>query len=251
MKKTIFQLLIAISAIVICANFSEQKSTRKERPDINFSGTIVTQAGEKMKVENITIGGKYEQINAFSKPAPSMDPKKNLISLDLDEISQISIQDLKKSLFSYQPSKEIISQKDDDREYKKITPKPIEYIEFNVTYKNGETRNYLIERDKKIWFDEMIGENRIEHRPHIEAVERIIMGKATSAKDEDQTSKKKISPAEALTEQQTKNSISETVNQLEKAVATMPEQYSNIDHWKNKLLELIKELRDTLKRIFS
>ena len=183
MKQSRTQRALAISALVICANFSEQRSVRKEKPDVNFSGTITTQANTNMKAENITLGGKYEQINAYDKPAAEMDPKKSSTSLDFGEISKISIKSPKQALFTYCPPQEIETKEDGTTRQK--TPKPIEYIELNATYKNGETRSYLVERDRKFWFDEMVGNNRVEHRPNVESIQQIIIEKTTSGKDDE------------------------------------------------------------------
>lgn len=174
--------LIVIAAVTI--NFSEQSSIRKDRPDVNIKGTVTTQAGEHMSAHNITISGKYEQIPVYNKPPAGTDPRKYAVLLDLDELKEIRMKEINQSLVTYQPPDTVETR--DDGSVMKRHPAAVEYIELEALYTGEEQqpRTYLIERDKKIWFDEIIGTNRVEHRPHVEAVKRMVIEAIVSNKDE-------------------------------------------------------------------
>ena len=100
--KNIFLCSAAIA--ITCWNGSVVDSNGKgKRPDVNFYGELEDHASI-CKVEDILIGGKYEQIAVYqpiqgAKTAlekkkddgAQIDPKQNKILLDLNEISLISM----------------------------------------------------------------------------------------------------------------------------------------------------------------
>jgi len=246
--------LLPIGALVLCANFSEQTSSSKETPDINFLGTITSQAGEKINAENITIGGRYEKITVYSQPGKDIDPKQAEVKLDLTEIREINVQTPAQSLFVYTPPAQSYIASDGTKQIR--TLKGVEYTRFEVVYKDTAeiaTKIYLIERDKKIWFDELIGPNRIEHRANLDAIKQIKIEEIAPNKEMTSISvgKKNFKKPNEIKENNI-NQMESTISKLEDTVSTMtPDSSMSIEHWKQKLIELLRELRDLLAKILG
>ncbi len=252
--KNLYKLFVLVGIGLFAMNFSEQSSIRKERPDINVAGTITTQAGTTMPAQNITISGKWERIHVYSKPENKMDPEKYAVSFDLDELKEVRINGIDQSLFKYQPPDKI--EKREDGTIQKKCQNPIDYIEFQAIYKGHEqnpARTYLIERSKKVWFDEMVGSNRVEHRPNIEAIKRIVIERITSNKDEEKDEciyKPRHVRAKEISKQE---KVYKKLKLLETTTEKLPVQTTTTDlnYWKEKFGELLQELRDSMSNVFK
>jgi hypothetical protein len=89
------RILIAFGSIFLFAQFSSQDSNNvsgRERPSINFNGTMVDSSGSTMRVEDITVSGVYRQIAVYAiPPTHDTDPTANTTFLDLSEVNRIEI----------------------------------------------------------------------------------------------------------------------------------------------------------------
>jgi len=158
MKKIIIPAIF-ISSIFLLANWSKETSdvcgNRQHR--INFYGTIVTIANqnEKQKIDNISIENLYKQIPTYLTPTTHTDkinPTKHTIKtnpksilqqvrVDLSEINTIETKRVQ--------GIPVIWKWITDRG-KKIKR---EYIEVIAIYNDKTQQNYLVELNKRIFFN--------------------------------------------------------------------------------------------------
>jgi hypothetical protein len=117
---------------------SRQSSEIREKPAINFKGTITRQHDETIyPVENITISGLYQKIPVYTLPDnKDIDPAEDITFIDLNEINQI---------YPTKPNPHdgIHSFKNRD------------YIEITIAWKDSKksTENFIIEISRKIFCD--------------------------------------------------------------------------------------------------
>lgn len=160
MNSKFFSLSIAISALVCCAHFSQNSSVDgQEKPKINFYGELYDQTGRQYNVENITISGMYRQIPFYKKPRKtSMSPETNTTRIDLKETMEIVVPTRDESA--------IVS-----------TFKNREYITLEIILNDPQqTRNdYIIEKSRKLYCDEVTDAGPIEKELSFEAVHKIII----------------------------------------------------------------------------
>lgn len=128
--------LIAICLLpLLLANFSSQQTdTGKDGHTINFYGTVVTTSdNQPIKIENITLSGRTENIFLYIKPASKdIDPQKNKTELNLRDIKAIIPKITGKSPVAY-------------------TFNNRDYIEVTVIWKKKKKDTYLIERDLELY----------------------------------------------------------------------------------------------------
>jgi hypothetical protein len=160
MNSKLFSLSIAISAIVCCAHFSQNSSVDgQEKPKVNFYGELYDQTGRHYNVENINISGMYRQIPFYKKPRKiSMNPETNTTRIDLKETMEIRV-----------PTRDeaaIVS-----------TFKNREYVTVEIVLNDPQqTRNdYIIEKSRKLYCDEVSDAGPIEKELSFEAVNKIII----------------------------------------------------------------------------
>jgi len=86
------QLGYGAMMVCICANFSSQESdSSKEKPKVNFYGTLVDNSGTEYTVENILIGNLYKSIPVYTQPQnAALDPQQDSSFLDLNEVAEIT-----------------------------------------------------------------------------------------------------------------------------------------------------------------
>ena len=138
------------------------------QPAVNFYGSITTTGGKKIKVENITIGGKFENITMYKRPKnKTVDPRTFAIYPDLAHLKGIEIQKLPKGKFIYTPP--AITKKDS----KKI--KPQEYVGLVLIYKNGTKEPMLIEAHRRLWNDKRIEGKRVEQKIMFPALRKVVI----------------------------------------------------------------------------
>ncbi len=156
MKSVLSRITMSIIALGLAAQFSQQQSGEgKDKPKINFSGTLVDQTGHSYQVENITLSGMYRSIPFYKKPRKaSTSPETNTTRIDLKETSEIRV--------PYRDDAPIIS-----------NFKNRDYIEVEVIL-NDQTKNgYIIERSRKIFCDEMTAAGPVEKEISFEALDKI------------------------------------------------------------------------------
>lgn len=99
-KKNIKSGILAIITIIVCAHFSNPHSKQgRDKPEINFYGSLVYADGQEVDVENITIGNAVRDIVVYHEPPASAFTKKknekgfdieiNRTRLSLDKICRI------------------------------------------------------------------------------------------------------------------------------------------------------------------
>lgn len=102
--------------------------TGNSLPDVDFSGTIVDVDGKQYNVQNVTVSGIYKNIIVYPKPN---DPKnfstRNFEKLDLAEIKEIK-----------------------PNHANKFKHRGMEYIEIQVTRKDGGVDNYMVMGRKSV-----------------------------------------------------------------------------------------------------
>lgn len=163
MKKLSF--LLAGAYLVIPCNYTHgygagntSESPAEKKQKVNFYGTLSTQQGNVIDVENITIDGRYRQIPMFERPtvgknaetkskrknaakeiALDVDPSNDLVTtyIDLNETSEITVP---------HPDEVWVYQREDSR-------RKVRYIELAVMSKDEPRtkRHYLIEYRAKIY----------------------------------------------------------------------------------------------------
>lgn len=259
--KHIFQsskMIIPITALVffVCWNGSMVDSNGKDkRPDTNFYGTLQDHT-TSFDVEDILIGGKYEQIPVYQKVDPikktaekisvdqtksslaEIDPKQNKILLDLHEISSISLQYPDKPI---EHELEINNRK---------------YVEIVVTSINNTKQNYLIESSREVSCLKMdkgpdkdqkpIFEERKLNMIHIKNLE--IKG-FKSAIDSKQS---KYQERMSTDKMQVSDTTEKILDQIEEKVKDLPKQDpSQYEKFKTSLLSLLRSLREQLQKMLN
>lgn len=159
LSRTWYYLGLTIVCISFLAQFSSQQSTNgKEKPRINFFGTLLDQSNNSYKVENITIAGLYRQIPFYKiPPRKSMNPNTNITRFDLEEIQQIAV--------PYKTNgPQIHSFKNRD------------YIEVEITQNDTlKTKGiYIIEIAKKVYCEQESDTGPLQKELSFEAIDKII-----------------------------------------------------------------------------
>jgi hypothetical protein len=150
MKKYI-PISISCISLLFLAHFTQDTSIAgREKPRVNFYGTITDRSGRTFKAENITISGAYKQIIMYEMPAwPDMPPKDHEVSIDLSEEKEIRMPD-KPSIYTYNKRS---------------------YIEIQVI--DQTTNTYIIEQSRHVYFDEPFSSGPKEHKVALEALKSI------------------------------------------------------------------------------
>lgn len=156
MNKQPYRALLATVSFLVCAHFGSQDSsiTGREKPAINFYGTLIDTSGNTFKVENITISGLYKQVPMYQKPlSTKIDPNINITRLDLNEIAKIEV-----------PSQDTI-----------LTFNNRDYIEVIVTSSDPAktTQSYITEKSKRVICDQINKAGSIEKDLSFQAIDSL------------------------------------------------------------------------------
>jgi hypothetical protein len=168
MQKSIKVSLIGI-IFLLCANFGTDDTSiaGREKPRINFYGTLTDTSGRKYNVENITISGMYKQIPFYQKPtSKEIDPHINITRLDFAEVYSISVPH-PNTLLNFNNH---------------------EYIEIEITSKDPKhtKETYIIEKSKRVICDQVNNAGPIEKELAFQAVDVLIFeGHKPAAPPED------------------------------------------------------------------
>ena len=224
---------------------------KDKRPDVNFYGQL-TDHTCTMNVEDILIGGRYEQIPVFqtgdyspeqnsknqqNQPAV-IDPKQNKIMMDLSEISSISLKN---------PDRPIEAE---------LNINNRKYSEVEITSINGTKKTYLIESSRELTClkvdkgpdndQKPIYEERKLNIIHVKNL--LIQGYKTGA-GKVSTPAKDVSVSDKGDVAQNTEQI---LDQIEKKVNNLPkEDPSNYEKLKSSLLSLLRSLRDQLQKLLG
>lgn len=144
--------------LVLCAciNWGQQESsTGKEKPQINFKGTLTDTSGQTSSVENITISGLYKNIAFYAVPKEgTTNPESNTTLVDLNDVEEFKAapDQTEKLLFNNRP-------------YNKVV----------IVFKNKSENTYIVEASRKIFCDVAINGSGIEKRLSFEALKTLVM----------------------------------------------------------------------------
>lgn len=252
-QKSLFVSSIAI--VLTCWNGSMVDSTGKgKRPDVNFYGELEDHTS-KCSVEDILIGGKYEQITVYQpvqgiKPSieqtkelveskgRQIDPKENKTFLDLNEVASISL---------VHPDQPIEHE---------LTINNRKYIEIEVTLITGSKQPYIIESSRELSClkinkgpkddQKPVQEERKLNMIHVKNlwIKGRKSGQDTTKSDSRDTSISEKTKIAEGTEQ--------ILDQIEKKVNNLPkEDPSNYEQLKESLLSMLRSLRDQLQKMLN
>lgn len=164
MKKLMVAFL-TVTTLLFLANWGSREASSDElqRESINFSGTLETWQGQRYAVENISIDHRIKQLPLYEKPAVASTEKQAYTS-DSYALKQNPAKDFVKTKIDLQEIKSL-EVPDPERPWvyrKKNGTRETEYLEIIVTSKGMQgqpdrSTNYLIEANKKLYCDRMIG----------------------------------------------------------------------------------------------
>ena len=211
------RLSLAAVAFILLCQFSAQDSTVSggAKPAVNFYG-IVTDLRETFKAQNITIDRLYKAIPAYQQPplnnAKSSDSssknqssetnKNKNLSTDEDDKNKNETQKNQPTIDrSYDPSDNITRL--DLSEISKITISPNqknqkfgnrEYIVIEVISKDTEkSKNaYMIEADKRLFFDQINSAGPIEKEIKLRSIVEITIDGYKQQEPDPLTTQKKV-----------------------------------------------------------
>ncbi len=148
---------LTVVTFLLCANFGSQEEsmTGREKPKINFYGTLTDTAGKSYKVQNINISGLYKQIPVYQKPEnKETDPNINITRIDFAEVYSIHV-----------PHPNVL-----------LVYNNRQYIEIVITSKDiKKTKDtYIIERSKRVICDQVNTAGPIEKDLSFQAVDTLV-----------------------------------------------------------------------------
>jgi len=232
-------IICTILILITCWNGSLVETSEKKRPDVNFYGTITVHSSTQKTIEDILIGGKYEEIPVYenneSKPSTVIDPKKNKIFLDLHNISSIELK------YPDSPTEHEL----------KISNQ--QYIEIIVTFITGSKQTYMVETSREISCLEIDkGSDNLQNPINKERKLSFIHAKKliiNGYKSGEPTKKSKKYEKEDKVD--AANNTEKTLDQIEKNVNNLSKDSSNYETIKNSLLSLLRTLRNQIHKLLS
>lgn len=157
MNKTKYLLLSLLApSLIYCLSGETSNDNARIKQKVNFYGTITTQNGSTMHVDNIAIGGTYKQIKMYLMPKDTTkgyNLSENPVNcgnqyIDLAETKKIEV-----------PSPDIVWKFES-----KKSGKALEYIEIIVypSANGSDAKHYLVEIKRQITCDEINNAGPIE-----------------------------------------------------------------------------------------
>ncbi len=247
--KTINYLSLAV--IFTCWNGSlvETSKDKDKRPDINFYGEL-TDHSTTCKVEDILIGGKYEQVSFYSpikleqKPTDAhtknieIDPKQNKVFLDLQELSVIQLK---------HPDRPIEHE---------ITINNKKYVEIEITTITGSKNDYIVESNREISCKKIDKGPEGDQKPVFEErklnmihVKKLLISGYKSNQDKTKSASRDATVSE---KSEVSNKTEKILDQIEEKVNNLSkEDPSNYEKVKDSLLSLLRSLRNQLQKLVN
>ena len=231
-----FKMLGIISAFLLCTQFSSQKSSTdgREKPSTNVYGLLTDSTNHSYYVENITIGGRFNQIAVYQKPStnnPDVNPDINTTRIDLCEVSEIKIECPRVVQFNKREYIEIVIISNDMR----------------------KTKNYyIIEKLKKLFCDEINEAGPIEKELSFLAVQRIQIQGCKNQEDEPRRSYKSC-PCNAADQKAIDLTITKTqslLRELENTAAKISNDQED-GTVKSQILQILNDLKETFQNWFA
>lgn len=216
------KVLAGCIMMTLCVNFSQQESdTPKEKPTVNFYGSLVDSTGDEFSVSNITINGLYKGIPVYAKPPePGIEPEKNTTFIDLAETTEIRP--------AYQANPREGLQRYHERTY-------IEIVIVSNDRKKTKN-NYLVEESRKIICDVDNEAGPLEKQLSFEALKRLKI-EGHERREEEKESTKAKHKRDLERERQCREA-GKTLRKLEKEAQNVSEPE------KSKITELIETVKN-------
>lgn len=224
-EKTIKLFIITMSVLLLCAQFTSQKTSTdgREKPSLNVYGILTDTTNHTCNIENITIAGRFNDIAVYQKPlSPDVNPDINTTKINLCDISEIIVGPAKVEQFNKRDYIEITIISNDKRKTKNV---------------------YIIEKLKKLFCDEVNEAGPIEKELSLLAIKRLQINGCK--KQEDQ----KCTPRQCsyTIDQQMLDIHLTTTQKLINEIKTTAEELPEETSLKNQILQLLDDLKTSFK----
>ena len=158
MVSKVFKLGSIFFIFIMLTQFSAQQTsiTGGEKPMINFYGTVIDKSGKEYKAENITISGAYAQIIMYQQPPRSDMTPSHRVKIDLAEESEINVI--------------YVGDKPDVKKFKNR-----EYLVLELISHDKTKNSYIIEKNRKLYFDVPSPIGPKEHEVSLVEIEKVII----------------------------------------------------------------------------
>jgi hypothetical protein len=227
----------------------ETSKDKDKRPDINFYGEL-TDHSTTCQVEDILIGGKYEQVSFYSsikleaksadenKKAIEVDPKQNKVFVDLQEISVIQLK---------HPDRPIEHE---------ININNKKYVEIEVTSITGSKNDYIVESNREISCKKIDKGPEGDQKPVFEErklnmihVKKLLISGYKSNPDKTKSASRDTTVSE---KSEVSSKTEKILDQIAEKVNNLPkEDPSNYEKVKDSLLSLLRSLRNQLQKLLD
>lgn len=264
LKTLLDKKIVYLSIITIITSWNGSMvdtNSKDKRPDMNFYGHLEDHALKEIKIEDILIGGKYEQIpvyqlldnktkdllnknikidtdNKIKETLKDLDPRQNKILLDLQEISSIELK---------YPDRPV------EHELEINNKKYVEITVINIT---GSKNEYMIESNRELSCKKVDKGPQNDQQPVLEErklnmihVRKLIISGYKSNPD-----KTKSSSREATESDKTKVSgeTEKILDEMEQKVNNLSKQDpSSYQKVKDSLIGLLRSLRSQLQKLLD
>jgi hypothetical protein len=231
--KKIPMLIVIMVAFLLCTQFSSQKTSvdGREKPSLNVYGSLTDTSNKTYRVENITIAGRVNDIAVYQKPNnPDINPDINTTRIDLCEIGEIRIDTPRIVQFNKRDYIEIVIISNDSRRTQ---------------------NNYIIEKLKKLFCDEVNDAGPIEKELSFLAVQRLQIQGCRKQEDEPyRTCKAYQQCVDQRTIDLTITKTESLIKELENAAGNLPNEQQD-GTIKSQILQLLHELKSIFKNWFA
>jgi hypothetical protein len=232
--KKLTLITIIIATFLLCNQFTSQKTsaTGKEKPSVNVYGLLTDTTNHSIRVENITIAGRFNDIAVFQKPPPNstINPDVNTTRLDLCTISEIRVD---------APTVLEFNKRD--------------YIEITIISNDRrKTQNrYIIPKLQKIFCDEINEAGPIEKELSFVAIKRLqIQGCKKQEEEPIRTCRAYQGPVDQSIIDQTITKTESLIHELESTANQLPNDQQD-GTIKSQILQLLGDLKDIFKNWFA
>lgn len=233
--KKLALLSIIITAFLLCSQFTSQKTSvdGREKPSLNVYGLLTDTTNHSIRVENITIAGRFNDIAVYQKPPPNsnVNPDTNTTRLDLCTISEIRV---------------------DSQTIVEINKR--DYIEITVISndKRKTLNRYIIERLKKLFCDEVNEAGPIEKELSFIAIKRLQIQGCKKQEEEPlrRTCKAYQGPIDQQTIDLTITKTESLIQELENTANQLPNDQED-GTIKSQILQMLNDLKGIFKNWFA
>jgi len=190
--------LVCMGGLLSIQSSKNSDIVTDNKPRINFAGELITILGEKLQVENCTIGGLYRQIPVYALPKDAdIDPVIDTTFIDLDQVKQI------RTPF------------DDGSKPQSYTFKKRPFNEIIVIMNNDakSEHHYILEATRKFMCQVIDGDKRLDREMSFLALKSITI--TSFKKHEDQYTQKLENQKHSAAKAATCSKALDTIKELE------------------------------------